>query len=106
MILYAYQNNTNFTNKLIDFSIKNGKKLIYASSTATYGDGSNGFNDSHEISDLEKLRPLNLYGWSKHNSDLYFADFLKKEPYSKNLIGLKFFNVFGRNENHKKYMAN
>ena len=74
----AYENNTNFTNKLIDFAKNNEKKLIYASSAATYGDGSKGFQDSHQYSELSKLRPLNLYGWSKHNSDLYLAEY---QPY-------------------------
>tara|TARA_Y100001978_G_scaffold191210_1_gene195119 strand:- start:433 stop:1368 length:936 start_codon:yes stop_codon:yes gene_type:complete len=101
----AYFNNTSFTNNLINYSIKNNKKLIYASSAATYGDGTNGFQDTHEYKDLSKLRPLNLYGWSKHNSDLYFSNYLNKEPNSTNIIGLKFFNVFGRNEIHKKHMA-
>ena len=103
--LLAYSSNTFFTNKLIDYAIKNKKKLIYASSAATYGDGSNGFQDSHKYEDLSKLKPLNLYGWSKHNSDLYFSNYLNKEPNTSNIIGLKFFNVYGRNETHKKNMA-
>ncbi|KGG02854.1 ADP-L-glycero-D-manno-heptose-6-epimerase [Prochlorococcus marinus str. MIT 9321] len=101
----AYFSNTDFTNKLIDYSIKRKIKLIYASSAATYGDGSNGFDDTDKFHDLIKLKPLNLYGWSKHNSDLFFSDYLDNNPKSENIIGLKFFNVFGKNELHKKHMA-
>ena len=101
----AYFTNTDFTNKLIKYAHENNKKLIYASSAATYGDGSNGFEDSHSYNELSRLKPLNLYGWSKHNSDLFFADYISSNPSIKNIVGLKFFNVYGRNELHKKHMA-
>ena len=101
----TYNMNTLFTNKLIDYSIRNKKKLIYASSAATYGDGSNGFQDFDNFYKLQKLKPLNLYGWSKHNSDLYLSNILEEQRNISNIIGLKFFNVYGKNEIHKKKMA-
>jgi ADP-L-glycero-D-manno-heptose 6-epimerase len=74
--------------------------FIYASSAATYGDGSNGFNDDE--SQLLILRPLNPYGESKHNFDLWALGEKQKPPFWK---GLKFFNVYGPNEYHKGKMA-
>ena len=74
--------------------------LIYASSAATYGDGNQGFNDSHE--GLRLLKPLNPYGDSKHQFDLWALDQDKKPPF---WIGCKFFNVYGPNEYHKGRMA-
>ena len=73
--------------------------LIYASSAATYGDGSYGFDDK---SDIWKLKPLNLYGWSKHNFDLW-SQLEHKSP--KNWYGLKFFNVYGKFEEYKLRMS-
>lgn len=101
----TYNMNTLFTNKLIDYSIRKNKKLIYASSAATYGDGSNGFQDFDNFYKLQKLKPLNLYGWSKHNSDLYLSSILEEQRNISNIIGLKFFNVYGKNEIHKNKMA-
>ena len=78
-------------------------RLIYASSAATYGDGSAGFEDGVEA--LDRLRPLNLYGWTKHAFDLRVAKMLERaEPSPPQWVGLKFFNVFGPNEYHKKSM--
>ncbi|MBK9353026.1 MAG: ADP-glyceromanno-heptose 6-epimerase [Bacteroidetes bacterium] len=74
--------------------------FIYASSAATYGDGSNGFNDDE--SQLLILRPLNPYGASKHNFDLWALGEKQKPPF---WTGLKFFNVYGPNEYHKGKMA-
>ena len=74
--------------------------FIYASSAATYGDGSNGFNDDE--SQLLILRPLNPYGESKHNFDLWALGEKQKPPF---WTGLKFFNVYGPNEYHKGKMA-
>ncbi len=98
---FLIQNNYEFTKILAEWCIKNGKKMIYASSAATYGDGSYGMNDG--VDNLEKLRPLNMYGYSKHLFDLY----AKKMDWfngSNGLIGLKYFNVFGPNEYHKGSM--
>lgn len=74
--------------------------LIYASSAATYGDGNQGFNDSHDT--LQLLKPLNPYGDSKHQFDLWAMGQDKKPPF---WIGCKFFNVYGPNEYHKARMA-
>ena len=74
--------------------------LVYASSAATYGNGENGFSDSHD--DLDRLKPLNLYAWSKHDFDVWV---LKQRKTPKFWAGLKFFNVYGPNEYHKGRMA-
>lgn len=74
--------------------------LIYASSAATYGSGEYGFSDKHKL--LEKLKPLNLYAQSKHDFDL----FVIKQSCTPNFwAGIKFFNVYGPNEYHKRRMA-
>jgi ADP-L-glycero-D-manno-heptose 6-epimerase len=82
-----------------------GKKLIYASSAATYGDGSAGFDDAGGIAALKRLRPLNLYGWSKHAFDLWALRQAGAGHAPPAWFGLKFFNVFGPNEYHKDEMA-
>lgn len=74
--------------------------LVYASSAATYGNGENGFSDSHQ--QLDRLKPLNLYAWSKHDFDVWV---LKQRKSPKFWAGLKFFNVYGPNEYHKGRMA-
>ena len=74
--------------------------LIYASSAATYGDGTQGFSD--EPASLDSLRPLNPYGNSKHRFDLWVMQQKKTPPF---WAGFKFFNVFGPNEYHKGRMA-
>ena len=75
-------------------------QLVYASSAATYGDGSAGFADGQER--LERLRPLNLYGWTKHAFDRAVARLLAAgAPRPPQWAGLKFFNVYGPNEYHK-----
>jgi ADP-L-glycero-D-manno-heptose 6-epimerase len=81
-----------------------GTPLIYASSAATYGDGSAGFEDAAEIGALKRLRPLNLYGWSKHAFDLWAMREAAAGHAPPSWIGLKFFNVFGPNEYHKGEM--
>jgi ADP-L-glycero-D-manno-heptose 6-epimerase len=96
---YLKENNTLYTTRLAEYALTNGMRFIYASSAATYGDGSLGFSDSHEM--LEKLHPLNLYGQSKHLFDLW----AKKEGVLDQIVGLKYFNVFGPNECHKGRMA-
>jgi ADP-L-glycero-D-manno-heptose 6-epimerase len=80
-----------------------GVRLVYASSAATYGDGSAGFADG--LDGLDRLRPLNLYGWSKHAFDLQVARMLAAgQPRPPQWAGLKFFNVYGPNEYHKGSM--
>ena len=92
---YLVRNNYEFTKDLCAWALANRTRFVYASSAATYGDGAAGMSDDE--SQLEKLRPLNMYGYSKHLFDLHAwrGGFLKK------IVGLKYFNVFGPNEDHK-----
>ncbi|QYO66434.1 ADP-glyceromanno-heptose 6-epimerase [Leptolyngbya sp. 7M] len=92
---YMLINNFGYTKDLADFSVEKGIRFIYASSAATYGDGSAGMEDGHE--ELHKLRPLNIYGYSKHLFDQYAA----RHGMFEKIVGLKYFNVFGPNEGHK-----
>jgi ADP-L-glycero-D-manno-heptose 6-epimerase len=91
--------------RLLDWCTETRTPFIYASSAATYGDGAAGFADAWSPSALQRLRPLNLYGWSKHLFDLAVAERAaggaKLPP---QWAGLKFFNVFGPNEYHKGEM--
>lgn len=96
---YLLDNNYRFSQRLALYAIKNEKRFIYASSAATYGDGAQGFLDDH--SKLETLKPMNMYGFSKHLFDLW----LKSEGLLEHVVGLKYFNVFGPNELHKGRMA-
>ncbi len=97
------KNNLEFSIKILNFCTTNKIGMIYASSASTYGNGSNGFNDSENYSYLKKLKPLNLYGKSKHLFDLHIVNKIKKkEKLPFQWIGLKFFNVYGNNERHKK----
>ena len=77
------------------------KPLIYASSAATYGDGAAGFDDAGGLDGLTRLRPLNLYGWSKHAFDRWALRQAAAGHAPPFWAGLKFFNVFGPNEYHK-----
>ncbi|MFL2661177.1 MAG: ADP-glyceromanno-heptose 6-epimerase [Alphaproteobacteria bacterium] len=97
------KNNVNLSLYLWNWCLKNKKRFIYASSAATYGDGKNGFNDLNDKGYLAKLLPLNLYGWSKHVVDQYVWNNKKTNSISQ-CVGLKFFNVYGPNEFHKKDM--
>lgn len=92
---YMMRNNYQYTRDLADFAVANGIRFIYASSAATYGDGSAGMTDGTD--GLDDLRPLNLYGLSKHLFDQYAA----RSGMFDRIVGLKYFNVFGPNENHK-----
>jgi ADP-L-glycero-D-manno-heptose 6-epimerase len=79
-----------------------GVRFIYASSAATYGDGRAGFDDDSSPASLDRLRPLNLYGWTKHAFDLRVAGLVAAgQPSPPQWAGLKFFNVYGPNEYHK-----
>jgi ADP-L-glycero-D-manno-heptose 6-epimerase len=79
-----------------------GKRLVYASSAATYGAGERGFDDDGSLEALAQLRPLNAYGWSKHLFDRWVARELAEGRASPpQWVGLKFFNVYGPNEYHK-----
>jgi len=95
---YLLRNNYEYTKFLCEKSVKNNIRFIYASSAATYGNGSNGYDDNEEA--LETLRPLNGYGYSKQLFDLW----AKKNGFLKEIVGLKYFNVYGPNEYHKEDM--
>ncbi|WP_454626306.1 ADP-glyceromanno-heptose 6-epimerase [Bradyrhizobium cenepequi] len=91
--------------RLLDWCTANPTPLIYASSAATYGDGEAGFRDEQTVEALKQLRPMNLYGWSKHLFDLAVAERAARgEKLPPQWAGLKFFNVFGPNEYHKGTM--
>ena len=99
------ENNFRTSLKLLDWCTAAKVPFIYASSAATYGNGEHGFSDDWTPEALQELRPLNLYGWSKHLFDLALVDrFIKKEKLPPQWAGLKFFNVFGPNEYHKGEM--
>lgn len=84
------------------FCRDNDKQFIYASSAATYGDGNSGFIDRDDLEFVNKLRPLNAYGWSKALFDRKVArEVLEKRKTPQQYAGLKFFNVYGPNEYHK-----
>jgi ADP-L-glycero-D-manno-heptose 6-epimerase len=92
--------------RLLDWCTDNAVPLIYASSAATYGDGAQGFCDDASLAALKQLRPMNLYGWSKHLFDLVVAERVARgQKLPPQWAGLKFFNVFGPNEYHKGAMA-
>jgi ADP-L-glycero-D-manno-heptose 6-epimerase len=92
--------------RLLDWCTQSRVPFIYASSAATYGDGEQGFDDDAGLEALQKLRPMNLYGWSKHLFDqALIARQAKGEKLPPQWAGLKFFNVFGPNEYHKGNMA-
>jgi ADP-L-glycero-D-manno-heptose 6-epimerase len=98
---------TNFrlSTRLLDWCTANATPFIYASSAATYGDGDEGFVDDPSLDALKKLRPMNLYGWSKQLFDLLIAERIKQRAkMPPQWAGLKFFNVFGPNEYHKGAM--
>lgn len=78
--------------------------LLYASSAATYGDGHQGFKDDDSLASLDSLRPLNLYGWSKHAFDKWAVERAAAGEAPPQWAGLKFFNVYGPNEYHKDDM--
>ncbi len=91
---------------LWDWCAAAGVPFIYASSAATYGDGSQGFDDDASPEALARLRPLNLYGWSKLAFDRRVAQMLASgAPRPPHWAGLRFFNVYGPNEHHKGRMA-
>jgi ADP-L-glycero-D-manno-heptose 6-epimerase len=95
---YLMRNNYRYTQTLAEWALAHGARFVYASSAATYGDGAKGMDDRDE--DLAKLRPLNLYGYSKHLFDLH----AQRRGYLNAIVGIKYFNVFGPNEWHKGEM--
>jgi ADP-L-glycero-D-manno-heptose 6-epimerase len=92
---YLIDNNFTYTKELAAWSLAQQARFIYASSAATYGDGAQGMDD--KSSDLAALRPLNMYGYSKHLFDLY----AQREGILNSIVGVKYFNVYGPNEDHK-----
>jgi ADP-L-glycero-D-manno-heptose 6-epimerase len=91
--------------RLLDWCTQTRTPFIYASSAATYGAGADGFNDDWSPAALRRLRPMNLYGWSKHLFDLALVERSSKGArLPPQWAGLKFFNVFGPNEYHKGEM--
>jgi len=99
------QRNIRYTLDLLEWCTRKRHRLIYASSAATYGDGGAGFDDDFSCEALARLRPLNAYGWSKHLVDRRVARLLEqRDPLPPQWVGLKFFNVFGPNEYHKRTM--
>ena len=95
---FLLSNNYEYTKHLAGWCVENNKRFVYASSAATYGDGSKGFSDAHPA--LSGLRPLNIYGYSKQLFDLWAM----RNGYLDKIAGLKYFNVFGPNEYHKEEM--
>ena len=95
---YLIKNNYEYSKLLAQWATDADIRFIYASSAATYGDGSAGFSDDQEK--IEILRPLNMYGYSKHLFDLW----ARRAGLLKKIVGLKYFNVFGPNEYHKADM--
>jgi ADP-L-glycero-D-manno-heptose 6-epimerase len=95
---YITDNNFQYTRDLCDWCLNHNTRFIYASSAATYGDGSLGYSDADDIT--PKLRPLNLYGWSKQNFDTWALN----NRHFNRIVGLKYFNVYGPHEDHKDDM--
>jgi ADP-L-glycero-D-manno-heptose 6-epimerase len=95
---YLIRNNYGYSKRICQWSLGRGARFVYASSAATYGDGSQGMNDADP--QLHHLRPLNMYGYSKHLFDVHAS----QEGWLTHVAGLKFFNVFGPNESHKGEM--
>lgn len=92
---YLIKNNYRYTQKLAEWALARGTRFVYASSAATYGDGTQGMDDTDP--NIDRLRPLNLYGYSKQLFDLH----AKRCGYLDQIVGVKYFNVFGPNEYHK-----
>jgi len=95
---YLVKNNFEFSKTLASYAVSNNIRFIYASSAATYGMGELGYSDNHDL--IEKLQPLNMYGYSKQMFDLW----VKQNNLLDKFAGLKFFNIFGPNEFHKNDM--
>jgi ADP-L-glycero-D-manno-heptose 6-epimerase len=100
----VWQTNVALSQRLWEWCAHRGVPFVYASSAATYGDGQAGFDD--DPAGHGRLRPLNLYGWSKHVFDGWVLDRLRRgAPRPPQWAGLKFFNVYGPNEYHKGGMV-
>jgi ADP-L-glycero-D-manno-heptose 6-epimerase len=96
------KHNVHFSSAMWDWCAAHGKPLLYASSAATYGEGAQGFSDAVTLQELEKLTPLNPYGWSKHLVDLRILRSVAAGAMAPPAwFGVKFFNVYGPREHHK-----
>lgn len=95
---HLLDNNYHYTKELAKYCVEKNIRFIYASSAATYGDGSFGFDDDEKM--IESLRPLNMYGYSKQLFDLW----AKRNHILDRIVGIKYFNVYGPNEYHKADM--
>lgn len=101
----VWHSNVTLSQKLWNWCAQRRVRFIYASSASTYGDGAAGFDDDMALDALRRLKPLNLYGWSKHAFDLWAARQLASQaPAPPQWAGVKFFNVYGPNEYHKGKM--
>ena len=99
------ENNFKLSLRLLDWCTSSRTPFIYASSAATYGDGEQGYSDDWSLDALKKLKPMNLYGWSKQLFDLAITDRVRRgEKLPPQWAGLKLFNVYGPNEYHKGEM--
>jgi ADP-L-glycero-D-manno-heptose 6-epimerase len=98
------RNNFQLSRDLFRWCADRQRRLIYASSAATYGAGEHGFDDDNDHEALARLRPLNTYGWSKALFDLFAARQASRDYAPPQWVGLKFFNVYGPNEEHKHSM--
>ncbi len=92
---FLLRNNYQYTRVLCNWALGNDVRFVYASSAATYGDGAQGYDDDDEVT--PSLKPLNMYGYSKHMFDLWAL----KHGFLDRIVGLKYFNVFGPYEDHK-----
>lgn len=92
------ERNVNYTKAVIQWCVDHNARCVYASSGATYGNGQQGFSDDHAL--FDQLKPLNLYGKSKLDVDIWARD----NSYLEKVVGLRYFNVFGPNEQHKEHM--
>ena len=95
---YLLENNYRYTRQLCAWSLKHAARFVYASSAATYGDGSQGYSDDDRLTPT--LAPLNMYGYSKHMFDLWAL----RHNLFQYIVGLKYFNVYGPYESHKNDM--
>ena len=101
----VWETNVELSRTVWHWCTNHGVRLVYASSAATYGDGTAGFDDDYTPAALQRLRPLNLYGWTKHAFDLRVARVMAEhQPHPPQWVGLKFFNVYGPKEYHKGRM--
>ena len=95
---YLMRNNFQYTKTLAEWALARRARFVYASSAATYGDGAQGMDDKDE--DISRYRPLNMYGYSKHLFDRY----AQQKGIARSIVGLKYFNIYGPNEDHKEDM--